>query len=528
MTDSTGVGNSSPLRRGLAVQAGELLAPAVAALAGGLALFWSFAPRDWWWLAPIAFVGIGFAWRGRGARRGAVLGAITGLAFFVPLLSWTGEFVGPVPWLALATLQATFVAAVGAGVGGLPDRWWWPIGGAALWTAGEAARGRVPFDGFPWGRVGFGQPEGAFAPVASLAGVPGLGFVVVLSGFAVLELGRVTVRHAAPMPIALTVALVPAVVAAAAPLATAHVQPVGEIVVAAVQGNVPRSGLDFNAQRRAVLDNHVRRTEELAADVAAGRVERPDLVFWPENSADVDPLRYPDARAAVDRAVRSVGVPVLVGAVLTPPGGPPTNTMIVWDPVAGPGPDHDKRRLQPFGEYVPFKDFFRIFSTLVDRSSDFVPGVGEGVVTAADVLAGVATCYEVIFDDLVRDSIRGGAELLVVPSNNATFGRTAMTYQQLAVGRVRAVETGRATVVPTTSGSSAVVLPDGSVPAQTGLFEPAVLMEPIPLRRDITPGVRIGAAVEWVLVAAAGSAVLAGARVRGRSRTPAGLTASHG
>lgn len=518
MTGEVGVGSRAAGLPSRAPRGGGLPTAAVAALLGGVGLFLSFAPRDWWWLAPVAFVAAGFAWRGRGLRRGAALGAVTGLAFFVPLLSWTGEFVGPAPWLVLAAFQATFIAAVGAGIGALPDRWWWPIGGAALWTAGEAVRGRVPFGGFPWGRVGFGQPEGAFAAVASLAGVPVLGFVVVLSGFALLELVRTTVRNAGPMPIALTVALVPAVVAAAAPLATTHARPVGEIVVAAIQGNVPRAGLDFNAQRRVVLENHVQRTEQLAADVAAGRVERPDLVFWPENSADVDPLRHPDARAAVDRATRSVGVPVLVGAVLTPPGGPPTNTMIVWNPDTGPGPEHDKRRLQPFGEYVPFKNFFRTFSALVDRSSEFVPGTGNGAVTASDVVVGVATCYEVIFDDLVRDSVRAGAELLAVPSNNATFGRTAMTYQQLAVDRVRAIETGRATIVPTTSGSSAVILPDGAVQAQTGLFEAAALVEPIPLRRDITPAMRIGTATEGALVVLAALAVLGSVRDQTRSR----------
>ena len=495
-------------------------AAATGAAAGGLLLFLGFPPRGWWWLAPVAFAVIGAAWHGRGARTGAALGAVTGAAFFVPLLSWTGEFVGPVPWLALAGLQALFVAGVGAAVGALPDRWWWPLGAAGVWTAGEALRSRVPFGGFPWGRVGFGQPEGVFTPVAAVGGAPLLGFVVVLTGFAAFGVARaarrLTHRHA-------VVALVPVAITVAAPVLTPPPDVRGEIVVAAVQGNVPRLGLEFNAQRRAVLDNHVRQTEQLAADVAAGRVDRPDVVLWPENSADVDPLRNADARAAVDRAVRRIGVPVLVGAVLTPPGGSPTNTMIAWNPGSGPGETHDKRRLQPFGEYMPFRAFFRMFTPLADRSGSFVPGAGDGVVRLAGVAVGVATCYEVIFDDLVRQSVRADAELLVVPSNNATFGRTAMTFQQLAVDRVRAVEFGRSTVVPTTSGVSAVVLPDGSVRAATGQFEPAVLVERVPLRGDTTTAVRAGAAVEVLLaglgVAAVAGPALAGARERvARSR----------
>lgn len=503
----------SVARRRRQASAGSL-GSALAAVGGGLVLYSTFAPRDWWWLAPVAFLAIGFAWRGGGARCGAVSGMLAGLAFFVPLLSWIGEFVGPMPWLVLATFQALFLAATGGAVGALPDRWWWPLAGAAVWTAGEAARSRIPFGGFPWGRVGFGQAEGIFTPVATLAGVPGLGFVVVLSGFALLELIRSTVHYAGPMPVALCVVFVPIIVVIASPLATAHARPDSQIVVAAVQGNVPRSGLDFNSQRRAVLDNYVRRTEQLAADVTVGREERPEVVLWPENSADIDPLRNPDARAAVDRAARAIQAPILVGAVLTPPEAEPTNTMIVWEPDSGPGAVHDKRRLQPFGEYVPFKEFFRTFSPLFGRSSDFAAGDGSGVVATAGTVIGAATCYGVIFDDLVRDSVLAGAQMLAVPSNNATFGRTEMTYQQLAVDRVRAVEFGRATVVPTTSGVGAVILPDGTVLAQSGLFDPAALVESIPLRSDITPAARIGPAVEGAITGAAALVVLGCVRAR--------------
>jgi apolipoprotein N-acyltransferase len=255
---------------------------------------------------------------------------------------------------------------------------------------------------------------------------------------------------------------------------------------------VPRLGLDFNAQRRAVLDNHVARTEQLAVDVAAGRAPQPDLVIWPENSSDIDPLRNPDARALIDRAARRIGAPVLVGAVLQPGGKWPTNTMVVWDPLTGPGEEHDKRRLQPFGEYMPYRAFFRLFSSYVDRSSNFVPGEGDGAVDVGPVRVGVATCYEVIFDDLVRQCVRSGAQVLAVPSNNATFGRTEMTYQQLAMSRVRAVEHGRAVLV-----------------AATTALTPAALVAEVPLRSELTLGTRLGGQLELALALSALGAVIA-------------------
>jgi apolipoprotein N-acyltransferase len=275
----------------------------------------------------------------------------------------------------------------------------------------------------------------------------------------------------------------------------------GSAVVALVQGNVPRAGLDFNAQRRAVLDNHVARTMALAADVAAGRYPRPALVIWPENSSDIDPLRNPDARSVINRAARAIGVPILVGAVLRTDDGHYTNTMIVWNPLTGPGERHDKRRVQPFGEYVPYRAFFRLFSPYVDRASDFVPGNGNGAVNLGPVRVGVATCYEVVFDDLVRHSVRSGAQLLAVPTNNATFGFTEMTYQQQAISRVRAVEHGRTVLVAATSGVSAVIAPDGTVAQHTTLFTPDVLVARVSLRSGTTLATRLGSMPEWVLVA---------------------------
>jgi apolipoprotein N-acyltransferase len=106
-----------------------------------------------------------------------------------------------------------------------------------------------------------------------------------------------------------------------------------------------------------------------------------------------------------------------------------------------------------------------------------------------------------VFDDLVRQSVRSGAEILAVPTNNATFGFTDMTYQQQAISRVRAVEHGRAVLVAATSGSSAVIAPDGTVEQSTGLFRPAALVARVPLRTGTTLATRLGPLPEWGLAA---------------------------
>src|SRR5439155_25438141 len=111
------------------------------------------------------------------------------------------------------------------------------------------------------------------------------------------------------------------------------------VTAAVVQGDVPRSGLDAFGQRAAVLDNHVAATKALAAEVAAARAPQPQLVVWPENATDIDPYADADAAAAIQGAVDAVGVPTLVGAVVTNPSDPRTvlNLGIVWAPSSAPG-----------------------------------------------------------------------------------------------------------------------------------------------------------------------------------------------
>ncbi|MBW0093783.1 apolipoprotein N-acyltransferase [Pseudonocardia sp. KRD-184] len=489
---------------------------AAAAAAGGL-LYLSFPPRPLWWLAPLGFAVLGVVLAGRRARAGLGYGLLAGLGLFVPLLSWTGAYVGPLPWLVLAVLQAWFVAAAGAGIAAVSRLPGWPLWAAGVWVAGEAARSRVPFGGFPWGRVAFGQPDGVFAPLAALGGPALIGFAVALAGFGLATLVlplAARPRRPARRTLRAAVWLLVAVVAglAASPLVDAARPGDRLVTVAVVQGNVPRLGLDFNAQRAAVLGNHVRRTEQLAADVAAGRVAPPELVIWPENSADIDPLRNPDAAAAIDRAVAAIGVPVLIGAVESPPVGGLRNTAIRWEPGVGPTGTYVKRRIQPFGEYIPMRSVVRLFSDKVDRvQRDFTPGTEATVLQMGPAAVGIATCYEVAFDDTVTDTVRGGAQLLAVPANNATFGRTEMTYQQLAQSRIRAIEHGRTVLVAATSGVSAIITPDGTVQQQTGQFTPDALVAQVPLRSTTTPATGLGGVVEAVLAAIGAVAVVVAA-----------------
>jgi apolipoprotein N-acyltransferase len=504
----------------------------VLAAVGGLLLWVSFPSWNLWPLAVLGPALLSVSTHRQRARRGAAVGLVFGLAFMVPLLSWSGVFVGAVPWLALAVSQALFFAALGAGcaaVSRLPGAAWWA---ACLWVAAEAARSRLPFGGLPWGRLGFSQADSPLAQLAAVGGVPLVGFAVALTGTSLAALvGHRTRLGAGARPVGwarVTGAVVAGVLPwlAAAPLQAVAAGPAGEsattVPVAVVQGNVPRAGLDFNAQRRAVLDNHVQATIELAAAVDAGLQPAPRLVVWPENSSDIDPLVNRDAAAEIDRAAQAIGVPILIGAVLDGPGRFLTNAGIVWDPVTGPGQQYAKRHPVPFGEYMPARAFFRLFSDQVDLlRRDFTAGTEVGVLDVAGVPVGDVICFEVAYDGLVHDVVDQGARLLVVQTNNATFGYTDESPQQLAMSRLRAIEHDRTVVVAATSGLSAVITPDGAVQDSSELFQSWVYNGPLELRDTTTVATRLGvlpeAALSAVGVAAVAALLLPALRTR---RTP--------
>ena len=473
----------------------------LAALVGGLLLQVAFPPAGWWPLTAPAVALLVAACRALTVRWSALAGLLFGLAFFLPHLHWTGAVAGSGAWVALAVLQSGFLAALGAAMSAVARLPGWPVWMATLWVGEEALRSRQPFGGFPWGRLAFSQPDTPLTPLASIGGAPLVTFAVALLGALLVSAAGGRRQALTAVAVALGLVTGPALVPGPDEATTTR--------VAVVQGNVPRLGLSAFAQRAAVLANHVAATRQLAADVRAGRTARPDLVIWPENASDLDPYTDPFAARQIDEAVRDIGVPVLVGAVLQGPGDRLRNAGIVWDPASGPGETYLKQHLVPFGEYVPLRRLARTVTDKVDLvPRDFLPGERPGVLQVGPVLLGDVICFEVAYDSLVRKVVTGGGRLLVVQTNNATFGRGGETEQQLAMGRLRAVEHGRSLLVAATSGISAVIGPDGAITQQSGIFTREVLVAEVPVREGFTVATRLGGLPELTMCLLAAMALL--------------------
>ncbi|MEV0261066.1 apolipoprotein N-acyltransferase [Streptomyces sp. NPDC050617] len=476
------------------------------AVLGGLALTAAFPPYDLWPLSIVAVAALSLLTRGRTARQGAWTGFAFGLPFFFFLLRWL-RVVGYDAVFGLSVAEALFVCLLGAGLARTSRLRGWPLWTACLWVAQEWARDRVPFGGFPWGRLAFANTGSPFTPFAALGGAPLVTFAVALVGALLAYAAAWRLRATAPRTVRAALPAVESLALAAAITVGAYAVPVPTEAddtadIAIVQGNVQQAGMDFLGRPMMILNNHVDATLQLAEDVKAGRVKKPDLVIWPENSSDLDPFKYPEAYDRIEEAVKAVGVPILVGALVDHPSkkGYVYNEGIVWDPKTGPGASYTKQHPVPFGEYVPFRaELSKLITRLQRVPRDFYPGDHSGVLKVGPARLGDVICFEVAYDEIVHDTVRAGARALVVQTNNATYGRTGQPEQQLAMSRLRAVEHGRAVVTAATSGISAVVGPDGTVRQRSEEFTREVLNARIPLRDGITVADRVGAVPEWVI-----------------------------
>ena len=509
----------------------------VAAVAG-IAAALAFPPVDLPYLLPIAVAAFLLAVprtsRSR-PRAAALVGLSFGLTFMALHVGWI-HVIGVDVAIGLVLLEAVFFTLLGLGVQVVRDLPGWPVWAAAVWVVVDTLRANVPWGGFPWGTLAFATPDTPLAPTVAVVGTAGTSFLVALLG-AVLAWSVTHVRTRPVAAAAGAVALLLGVTLAGAgaargpwldPATTADLtgSEGGSVRVAAVQGDVPGAGLDAFSERRAVLDNHVRETLRLADRVRAGTTPQPDLVLWPESSTDIDPFADPTVYSDIQGAVDAVGVPVLVGGMID--GEEPSdvkNQSIVWLPEQGPVDEYSKRHPVPFGEYIPMRDFLAGYIERLDQiPRDMVPGTEAGNLEVAGTDLGVVICFEVAYDGLVRDVVRGGAQMLVVPTNNATYMGTGQVEQQFAVARLRALETDRHVAVVATNGISGLVAPDGEVVERLPVREPGVWEATVALSESTTPAVRWSSAVLWALVLTGVVAVIAGAlqrrRTDGRSRSP--------
>jgi len=482
---------------------------ALAALSGVLMAL-SFPDFNLWPLAIASIVVLWFALAHCSAWSGLLIGWAFGFAFLLPHVFWAYTSVGFVPWIALSIASGLFYGLFGGAWASVrrsamlinARAWVQPVAFALLWGAMEELRSIVPFGGFPWGRVAFSQAGSPFFNLAWAGGALLVSMVVVLTGAVLalaIEAGRA--RRWGFVALCPVVAIGLAMAGVFVPLDSQAER--GTLSVGIVQGNVPDAGLDAFEQARLVTENHLAETRTLVASESGPY----DIMIWPENSADYDPRVDAPTEQMVTEAAQLANAPLLLGTQdLTPEEGR-YNVSLLWSPQGTVLDEYRKQRPAPFAEYIPIRGFARHFSSAVDRvSRDVLPGEGPAImdlpapVAGRNVTISTIICFEVVYDEIVRQSVRDGGEVIIVQTNNASFGMTAESTQQLAMTRLRAVEFGRTAIQASTVGVSAIVMPDGRVTQQTELFTQDSMAAKVPLRTSMTPAAYLGSIERWVVI----------------------------
>lgn len=467
-----------------------------AALAVGAGLAWALAspPLGWWPLLPVGVGLLALALAGRGLRSRAALGGLAGLVFYGITLRWLVDF-SPPGYVVLALLEAGLLAVAAAlvvprhrGAGAS----WWSLPAALVLL--EAVQTRFPLGGFPLPALSLTQLDAPWAAAAPLGGS-----LLVTAGAAMLGAGVAVALTAADARRRQVTALAAVAVLTVMPAAVGsqlRTSPAGELDVAVVQGGGPRGTRAVFSDADLVTERHLR--------VAAPLQGRRDLVLFPEGIVDPEgPMAGSAAEPAFAALARRLDATVVVGVV----EGAATrfrNAALAYGPDGRLGARYDKEHRVPFGEYIPARGLIeRLTDATALVPKDAIVGEGDAVLPSPKTPLGVVISFEVFFADRVREGVRAGGRIVLVPTNASSYVGPEVPTAEVAAARMRAREFGRTVLQAAPTGYSAVVLADGEVTQRSELGQPALLEQRVALRTGLTPYARVGDAPVLVLATAA-------------------------
>ncbi len=450
-----------------------------------------------------------WTWRDTRPRLAALYGLAFGLGCYGLVLEWVRYFgaVAIVPFVLAMALTVALVGAVvaffaGRGIAS-------PFVAAAAWTVMEAVRGRVPLGGFAWADVGVALHDLAPARARELRwGAAGQLRRGAARGLRPRPRRRVAGRARQALVLASAGVAGVLVVTAVAQVTRYEARETGHLRVAMLQGDDEELTL-AQQNKQLLTDDHL----ALAAKLRG----RYDLIVFPEGALDTDPQLDPDLRRELTAIAREHDSSLLVNARTPAGNGNNFNSNLMYDADGRYQGRYSKQHLVPFGEYVPWRDELSFIGELRQIPYDFEAGDETVIFRAGGHPIGSVICFESAFGPLVRDSVRKGAQLVVVSTNNRSYRRSGNSEQHLANSQMRAAETARPVLQASVSGISAVIDPDGAVHDTTGLFEKAIVSTRVATTTGETPFVRFGDWIVWLsLLGLAGATVAVLLRVRSR------------
>ncbi len=493
-----------------------------AVLASAFLMWLAFPPVDWGVVIFVAPSPLLWAMRRvTTAREAGWLGFLFGFAFWGSLLWWI-KILGLVAWFPLAVIMALFTTgwALVMYAGRYFSMWRWWILAIGSWSLMEFLRARIPFGGFPWGATGY--PVGTLSwPRGAAQWIGASGWSVIVIGLAasvVIMFNRDSDRR--PMELSLAVIVTFTFLGAIfAPNADGQA-----VRVAVVQGNSPCPRIHCEDEKLKIYNAHMTITADIADNSA-------DLVVWGEDSfgGALNPTFNGDVRRAMGVEATRIGGYLIAGG--TRPGVPGSfdNYNVLFDPAGEVIGEYLKQHPVPFGEFVPFRRVLEFVPQLDQVPNDMRRGPGPVVfpIEVGDTrgLLGSVISFEGAFARHIRAEVRIGAQLIVVATNEGSYGVGPASDQLIGMVRMSAASLGVDIVHVAVTGKSTIIRADGTIGKTTEMFTRDLLTGVVNLQA--APRTLYAVLGDWVqllaILAAAAVVVATLARPSGEFRIRPGL-----
>ena len=426
------------------------------------------------YMYPLEFLGIS-----AGAAAVVVVVACFGLAFLQSLVS---AFIVPL----------FLVAARGRLVRKCPLLS--PFLAAALWCIAEWCI-TLTWAGVPWSRLALGQMGmRAVVQTASLFGSYFITFLIVVVNFSIAY----TLYYRRRFAVALAMLLFSVNLLAGGILLAADETEGEPLRVAAVQGNVSSEDKWNDDRFIDSLMTYTEYTQKAAQDGAT-------LVLWPESVIPYDISEMPSVNSYLRKLSASEGIHLLVGGFYGV-DGLNYNAIYAYAPDGTLNETHYfKRRLVPFGEFLPMEGFIRTVIPPLAELNAFAnvleSGTDSNIIKTDVGDIGCIICFDSIYEELVRDSVRDGAQLIALSTNDSWFSDSAALYMHNRQAALRAIESGRYVVRSANTGISSIITPEGEILDSVGALKKGVAVADVHLRDGLTLYMRIGNLLIWLCIA---------------------------
>ncbi|WP_051259464.1 apolipoprotein N-acyltransferase [Schaalia suimastitidis] len=467
---------------------------AVASISGAL-LWASFPDVGLWFLSFVALALVFSRLENATSGRALLIGTFFGAAFWLPHITWVLPATGGwLPWVALATTQIIAYALwafFASRIRFLPfgkTLLGQVLGVASVWVGVEQLRSSWPWSGFPWGNLAYPQVDSPLVTFAPLGGEVLVSFTVVAVAVLLRRGFALAPQYHGVLVRLWACGAVVTVFVVASTMSLPKLPESGTLGVGVVQGNIELPGAATYSIEGKVTANHVSEHRQFG-EQGSGL----DLIIWGENSLDRDPRVNAVVREQVSATVDAVGVPTLVG-LPEYRDDQRWNWIGMWYPHTGLSDVlYGKQIPVPFGEYIPWRGLVSALATEAAQISVDLVAVDNPAYLEARLNDGrvvpmsVGICFEVAYETLLAEGVRQGGQILVIPTNNYHFARTAEPAQQAQMLRFRAAAFSRAAIQASTTGESMLIRPDGSIQSVSGRMTAAHLQGILPLRTSMTP-----------------------------------------